>query len=195
MYNRSNNPFADLYVDSDDEFEKPEVHPTATLIKFRFSHWYYGKLTSYEINKIKEEMIKCKTNRDKYRSLVSDELTNLYNLRREEKKLCSNSKECSDELYAHIKICDSTYKCTINYVAYECQFKENGRCSHYYKIEHLDQDIGYIEESLDDYQDKCIDLEIMYERALAVKEDRLEEYQRQLDDDWDDYNYEVSMRI
>ena len=93
----------------------------------------------------------------------------------------------------HIKICDSTYKCKKNFVAYECQFKENGRCSHYYKIENVEEDIGYIEENIHDYNIDYIDLKVIYDRALAVKEDRLEEYQRQMDEDWDDYNHAISM--
>ena len=52
MYKRSVNPFADLSIDSDDDFEKPEIHPLAKLIKYRFGYWYDGKLTSYEINKM-----------------------------------------------------------------------------------------------------------------------------------------------
>ena len=193
MYKRSVNPFADLSIDSDDDFEKPEIHPLAKLIKYRFGYWYDGKLTSYEINKMKEEMDNIKTKLAKYESQVGDTLDELYHLKREQKNLCTNSKECSDNLDAHIKICDSTYKCRKNFVAYECQFKENGRCSHYYKIEHVEEDIGYIEENIHDYHDKYLDMKIKYERALAIKEDRLEEYQRQMDEDWDDYNHAISM--
>ena len=44
-----------------------------------------------------------------------------------------------------------------------------------------------------DYNIDYIDLKVIYDRALAVKEDRLEEYQRQMDEDWDDYNHAISM--
>ena len=78
MYKRSVNPFADLSIDSDDDFEKPEIHPLAKLIKYRFGYWYDGKLTSYEINKMKEEMDNIKTKLAKYESQVGDKLDELY---------------------------------------------------------------------------------------------------------------------
>lgn len=178
---------------SDNEFEKPVVHPTAKLIKHRFSSWYTGKLTWREINEIKHKMDNIKNKLDKYTSSVSDELKKLYNLKKEHKDLCFNSKECSDNLDEHIKTCVSTYKCTKSYVAYECKSKDNGKCSHFYMIENLDANIEYIEECIDDYKDKYIDLEITYERALALKEDRLEEYERQSEERFEEYSYALSM--
>ena len=53
-------------------------------------------------------------------------------------KLCG--EDCEKKLHEHIEICnsDSRYKkCTENYVAYDCRFKENGKCEHYYEIEEL----------------------------------------------------------
>jgi hypothetical protein len=60
-------------------------------------------------------------------------------------------------------------------------------------IENLDANIEYIEECIDDYKDKYIDLEITYERALALKEDRLEEYERQSEERFEEYSYALSM--
>ena len=34
------NIFSELYIDSDEEFDKPEIHHVAKLIKYRFSCWY-----------------------------------------------------------------------------------------------------------------------------------------------------------
>ena len=173
--------------------EKLEVHPTAKLIKHRFSSWYTDKLTWREINEIKKEMDNIENKLDKYRSLIREELHKLYSLKEEQKKLCNNSKECSDNLDEHIKTCVSTYKCTKSYVAYECKSKDNGKCSHFYMIENLERDIEYIEENLDNYQDTFIELKITYERALAVKEDRLDEYERQSEEELDEYSYALSM--
>ena len=81
--------------------------------------------------------------------------------------------------------CSATYKCGGkfgNFVASECRWGDNGRCSHYYEIqearEELDQEEYYEYED----KDRLIDLKVKYERALAAKEDRLQEY---LDDLYD----------
>ena len=50
----------------------------------------------------KKEMDNIENKVDKYRSLLREEL---YNLKKEQKDLCCNSKECSDEMDEHIKIC------------------------------------------------------------------------------------------
>jgi len=64
---RCNNRFSELYIDSDEEFDKPEIHPVAAkLIKYRFDSWYNGNLTCYEIEKLKEKMLKCEEEKEKY---------------------------------------------------------------------------------------------------------------------------------
>ena len=193
MYIRSINPFSQLFTNSEDEFEKPEIHPVAKLIKYRFSHRYDGKLTLNELDKLKQNMIAAKNRFINYKLEVHYELSLYYNLKREQKSLCYQDN-CQAILQNHLDICS---KCTKNFVGYEClrNYENNGRCSHYYKLDNIEQDICYIEESIDYYNGKYIDIQIEYERALAVKEDRLKEYERQMEDDWDDYNFEISQNI
>jgi len=39
--------------------KRHDVHPTAKLIKFRFGSWYDGKVTKYELERMKEQMEKA----------------------------------------------------------------------------------------------------------------------------------------
>jgi hypothetical protein len=116
--------------------------PVAQLIKERFSYWYTGKLTLGEINAIKEEMNKAKNDLDAYRDEIYDNKYELIKSLKEQKRLCDRNSECEKNLDAHISICGGKYKCTKDFIAYECQFKENGRCSHYYKIERIEETLG-----------------------------------------------------
>ena len=45
---------------------------------------------------------------------------------------------------------------------------------------------------MNNYNLAYVDLQVSYERALALKENRLEEYERQMEDDWD---FEVHQRM
>lgn len=157
-----------------------ELSPIGKIIEHRFTQWYDGKLTWREINNIKENMDRCKIDIDKYKKETYDDRHKLIESIKEQKKLCND--ECLNKLEDHLKICDSAYKCTKNYVANQCQSKENGRCSHYYELEHLNEKLDnyeyYIDTSLDSYSD----YEASYDRALAIKENRYDEYKRDLDD-------------
>ena len=101
---------------------------------------------------------------------------------------------CAQKLERHLDKCtgfDGTgkYKCTENFVCYDCdnsdKIAENGRCSHYYEIKSANEELemeeyNYIlsNGSIYEYQDedRIEDLEYKYRRALAVKENRLEEF-------------------
>jgi len=89
-------------------------------------------------------------------------------------------KTCSQELQKHLDVCtgdgSGRYKCTKNFVSFDCENGENGRCSHYYEIENAKEDLGYI-ECIEHEQNIIIaELESEYQLALAKKEDRLREY-------------------
>ena len=144
--------------------------PIARLISERFSNWYDGKLTIYEIDAIKEKMDKAENDLDRYRDEIRDNRYELLDSLREQKRLCKSNDECVQKLDAHLKICggiDSVgkYKCEKDFVSYDCQFKENGGCSHYYKIKRIEErleDYEYVDHS---YYETYIDLQISYERA------------------------------
>lgn len=82
---------------------------------------------------------------------------------------------CAEKLQKHLNTCTATHKCTHYFIAYECQNK-GGRCSHYYEIEELQEELDRDEYYEDEDKDRLVRLEFEYERALAVKEDRLDEY-------------------
>lgn len=172
--------------------------PVAKLIKSRFGPWYTGKLTIYEINSIKEKMDKVKNNLEAYEDEIYNNKCELIDSLRKQRMLCESSTECVEKLDAHLNICDGyngKYKCTKNYVSYDCGFKDNGRCSHYYEIERIEERLEDYQYVIDEYTSRYYDLQYEYERALADKENRLKEYQQQLEDDFDYWNHELSMRM
>ena len=96
---------------------------------------------------------------------------------------------CYQKLQKHLDTCsglDGTgkYKCTVDSICYGCQFKENGRCEHYYEIEEAREELEIYQYYEFEYYDKIGDLEYTYNRALAVKQDRLDEYLQDIHDDF-----------
>jgi hypothetical protein len=86
---------------------------------------------------------------------------------------------CGQKLQKHLDICavlNANYKCTKNYVSHDCRFNENGRCSHYYEIERANEELEDFEYYEHEDMSKIWGLQADYERALAVKENRLDEY-------------------
>jgi chromosome segregation ATPase len=179
------------------QWKSLEPSPIAKLINQRFGYWYTGKLTWREINSIKERMDKAENDLETYRDKIYDNKRKLIDLLREQERLCRTNDECRKKLDKHLEICsgDGKYRCEKDFVSYDCQFKENGRCSHYYEIKHIEESLENYEYTDDSYKESYIDLQIIYERALAVKENRLKEYQQQLEDDFDDWSHELSMRM
>ena len=174
--------------------------PVAQLIKERFSCWYIGKLTQREINAIKEEMDRAENDLDTYRDKIYDNKCELVKSLKEQKRLCKENSECEKKLDAHISVCDGIdgagkYKCEKNYISYDCQFKENGRCSHHYQIERIEERLDEYQYTTGEYNSKYLELLVLYERALAVKENRLEEYEQQIEDEYDDWNFEFGQRM
>lgn len=174
-------------------------HPLHQLIKDRFDKYYYdGILTIYELNIIKTNMDEAKNNLNEYSNKNYDKRNEIYNEIIEQKKLCGD--ECKRILQQHLKICkgfDGTgkYKCTEKHVAYSCQFKDDGRCSHFYEIENLQENLDWYDENIDDLSKEYYKLKNTYERELAKKENRIEEYERQKDEEWDDYCFYESQRL
>ena len=166
-----------------------EPSPTAKIINERFSFYYHGKLTWREINLIKEKMDKYEKKINEYTDEVSDNRRELFNSIKEQMQLCN--EECAKKLKEHIDICDAKdgygklYKCKKDYLAYDCRFKENGRCSHYYEIKYLNQRLEDIEYYEDELTNSYLDYKVEYERALAIKENRYEEYIRKVEEYFD----------
>jgi len=161
-----------------------EPSPTAKIINERFSSYYNGKLTWREINSIKEKMDKYDKKIYEYRDEVSDNRKELINSIKEQSRLCN--EECAKKLKEHLDVCDaSPYKCNKDYVSYDCRFKENGRCSHYYEIKYLNERLEDIEYDEDELTNSYIDYKVEYERVLAIKENRYDEYRRRAEEYFD----------
>ena len=143
-------------------------------------------LSLEEINDMKDRMDKIKNKLDTYKAETYNDRFKLCREKRQQIELCNSTDECAKNLEAHLKVCDGDYKCTQNYVAYECTYKENGRCSHYYEIKHIDERLEDYEYTIDSYTDLYQDLQISHERALAIKENRYDEYKRKIEQEFDD---------
>lgn len=161
-------------------------HPLYYMITNRFNGRYDGKLMWRELNEMKEELEETRESLANYYREVRDDMNKLCQTIREQNKLCG--EECAKKLQAHLDTCtglDGKYACTETFIYYDCQFKENGRCSHYYEIKRAEEDLEHFEYYEHEKKGRIIDLEIEYERALAIKEDRLKEYEDAIsDDDW-----------
>jgi hypothetical protein len=160
-------------------------HPLYYMITNRFNGTYDGKLMQRELNDMKERIKELQESLQDYIDKIYADRKKAILLIREQKKLCG--EKCEKELQAHLDKCtgfNGKYKCTENYVSYDCEFKENGRCSHFYEIKRADEELEHYEYYEYDKKDRIQDLEIEYERALAVKENRLQEYLDNIYDDW-----------
>jgi hypothetical protein len=159
--------------------ERHNFHPVAKLIKNRFGPWYNGPLTVYELDVIKEKMEKAEKQLRDYEKEVRGERHDYIRKIRQQQEMCGD--ECVRELEEHLKVCkgiNGKYKCTKDFVFHDCQFNsENGRCSHYYEIEELETELGLCDESIYDFKRKYIFLEREYQKQLAIKENRSEEYE------------------
>jgi hypothetical protein len=158
-----------------------DPHPLYHMITNRFGDEYDGKLMWWEFKAMEDEIENKRKSLRDYQKDMLPLYAELSDLIREQKDLCG--ERCAEKLQKHLDVCDGEYKCTKDFICYECQFKENGRCNHYYQIERATERFRELEYY--EYEDKSliIDLKFRYERALAVKEDRLDEYLQEFYDD------------
>ena len=156
--------------------------PIGSLIEDRFSRYYIGKLTEREILSLKDLMNKKKEELSTYKKSVWVEMCDLQSAIKEQEKLCGS--ECEKILEEHLNICNSSYKCHDDYVAYECRFIDNGRCNHYYDIKYLKEQLENFEYVIDQYDDDYVDAEIKYKRASTIKRIGYEKYKEDLYDDY-----------
>lgn len=152
-----------------------KISPTAELIKERFSRYYDGVLTIYEINALKELMDKASKDRDDASSNFRKYRSECYSRIREQQELCG--EECERILEEHLHECTAKpNKCTKRYVAYVCEYECNGRCSHYFKIQQEEEDIEDYNYREGEFASKYHTTENEYKRELAKKEGWLDEY-------------------
>ena len=159
-----------------------KLSPIGRLIEDRFSRYYIGKLTEREILSLKDLMNKKKEELSTYKKSVWVEMCDLHGAIKEQEKLCGS--ECEKILEEHLKVCNSSYKCHGDYVAYECRFIDNGRCNHYYEIKHLNEKLENFEYVIGQYDDDYVDAKISYYRALTIKRIGYEKYKEDLYDDY-----------
>jgi len=168
--------------------------PTAKLVTERFSTRYDGKLTIYEIETLKRRMLNCKEELDTAGNNLETKIWNCLDAIRNLRRECESNPRCLEDLRSHVSRCGNG--CTRTFVSYHCQFKnDNGRCSHYYQIVRQVEEKEYYDEILSSLQERFSDAEYVYERQLAKKENRLEEYQAEIDSDYENWAFYESMRI
>lgn len=92
------------------------------------------------------------------------------------------TETCAQKLQKHLNECkgfDGTgkYKCTIDDISYDCQFKnDNGRCCHYYEIEKAKEEFEFIYHIRADELSDLLDMEYHYKKALAIKTNTLDKF-------------------
>ena len=168
-----------------------EPHPLVEIIKERFDSYYTGKLTIYELDIMKQKMERKRKVMYDYELKIFEKEVNHQIKRTEQVTQCGD--ECKRILNEHLINCE---KCSETFLSYDCQFKsDNGTCSHYWEIERLDEILDWYSEQKDNREEKYIDIKCKYQEQLAKKENRLEEYYIEKEDEWDDFCYFENMRI
>lgn len=159
-----NQKWSSLYLDA---------HPNTYLIQERFSTSYSGKLFWFELKKMKKKIDDKKNELLSYQNKVKDDMKELSILIFKQKQLCRNDSTCVENLKKHIHKCQSNYKCTEKFLSNDCMFNDsNGRCSHYFKLQHLVENLEHYECNINEDIIIIDDLEYYYNRALAIKENR-----------------------
>lgn len=96
---------------------------------------------------------------------------------------------CAEKLQKHLKKCEGfngRYKCTEKFISLECQSKENGRCGHYYEIERAEEELQEFYYYENEENDEISEMTYTYNRAMAKKLNKLEEF---YDEVYDDYHH------
>jgi chromosome segregation ATPase len=171
-------------------------HPIVSVLRETHDTYSDRRLTSMEMYFLKEKLDEAKARVTKCEQ--NKKMHDLYYDINKQKSLCSQSSKCAEDLQAHLKVCSETeqkYKCREDFVAYFCQFKDNGRCEHYYEIEHLEEEVGWYEQDLSETRSSYYSLETHYERAKAIRENFLAEYEKKKDEEWDDMCFEAAMNM
>lgn len=153
-------------------------------------------ITNDELLALKEKIQRTKQSLKDHKDEVREERRGYKTKIQELSKLCGS--ECLRELEKHLEICDGGYdkdhenyrkpyhKCEMRTVCYECKkshnIKNNGRCSHFYDIEYLNEQLENTEYYDDCLEDEICELEADYDRKLAIKEGRYEQYKEDLYD-------------
>jgi hypothetical protein len=138
-------------------------------------------------------MVACQEDIDTAGENLSNKIWDCLAVIRALRRECENNPRCKLILKDHLEICQEG--CTRNFVSYECQFKNSGRCIHYYNIEEEVEKKDYYDEILSLMHERFSDAEYEYKRHLAKKEDRMDEYRAELESDYENWSFNESMRI
>ncbi len=131
--------------------------------------------TRYHEKKIEKRQKALK----KYKDSIENLLSELSKIIREQNALCIKNETCIQKLQKHLDVCTGfngtgRYKCTKDFNG--CKDIENGRCGHYDNIESASDEIALMEGYVLEENTKIDSLEYDYKKALAIKEDRLQEF-------------------
>jgi hypothetical protein len=147
-------------------------------------------LLNIELDRLKNKIEEAKKEYDEISSKVFDFNWESNRKIREIKDICNS--HCLSWLNEwHICKCGECYYC-INHNGID--MSDTGRCKHIYKINNILEEMDYKEEYASDSNSKYYSLKYKYDRELAKKKGYLSEYQREQEEEWDDYCFSESQR-
>jgi hypothetical protein len=137
------------------------------------------------INALKERLDKIESKKNSFYTETKGTVRELNEKIREERKKCRESPECSKNLQCHLENC--THGCTLDYIAYECRFTNNGRCCHYYEIKYTDEKLEHFDYYSNEYEYEYDEIEFEYKRALRIQQlGSYDAYEKELTENYDD---------
>lgn len=184
----------DAYVEQKAKIKKIErlFQPAITTMKDNLSHWlkhFRGQWhriqptkaaaimkEQFLIDNLKKELEDARLNRSRYQEGCKNELREYRETSFKLSQECRRSLECKQDLQSHLDSC--TNGCSLDHIAYECRYIDNGRCIHYYRLEEIERyadDYDCIDE---DYKFVVWEKEYDYERALGIQKLGLEAYNK-----------------
>ena len=178
--------FNDSYYMGD--YKREHRNPSYYIIRRNDDAYHEDILLKSELDRLKEELDLAKKKLDDIKNVVYKRISKIdekiYEIKNDCKTICVKWLD-------QIHICKCA-KC------YACENTEGidrfdlGRCRHYYEIERLKEE--YDEEIIHDYTEKCWEIERRYERELSKKNKALDEYQREMEEEYEDWAFEESKR-
>ena len=138
------------------------------------------------IKSLKERLDKIESQKNSFYTETKASVIELNEKIREERKKCKESPECSKTLQCHLENC--IHGCTLDNIAYECRFTNNGRCSHYYEIKYTDEKLENFDYYSNEYEYEYDEIEFEYKKALRIQQlGSYDAYKKELlDDDYYD---------
>jgi hypothetical protein len=172
------------------EYKEQHRNPSYYITRRNDNAYHDDILLKSELDRIKEELNVSKKKLDDEKNIVYNRIDENNEKIYEIKNVCKTT--C-------VKWLDQIHICKCG-KCYACENTEGidkfdlGRCRHYYEIERLKEENDYEEEIINEYTQKFWEIESRYKRELAKKNKSLNEYEREIDEEYEDWSFTESMR-